>query len=219
MGAVTAVSIHAPAKGRRPRYSRASQASLVSIHAPAKGRQHDRACVGILILFRSTPPRRGDSTRPLWRPYQARFDPRPREGATADRRTDLWQNGRFDPRPREGATSCASSFARKPLTFRSTPPRRGDAGVTPPGITTKTVSIHAPAKGRQWSVDQSCSIASFDPRPREGATCDFPNCDLCNCVSIHAPAKGRPAVSDDSAIPREVSIHAPAKGRPGFSTA
>ncbi len=99
---------------------------------------------------------------------------------------------RFNPRPREGATRPCSSRSRS-----------------------RSVSIHAPAKGRliapaalptvsgfqstpprRGDWERSISIFSgtgFNPRPREGATCSRRLSGATATVSIHAPAKGRPS--------------------------
>src|ERR1700733_11067249 len=97
--------------------------------------------------------------------------------------------------------------------FRSTPPRGGDLR----------------------RRNRSTLRASFDPRPREGATTSLHLTLTPTVVSIHAPARGRPSASDEiravkrfrSTPPRggdqqrnrcvnehNVSIHAPARGRP-----
>ena len=58
--------------------------TVVSIHAPAKGRRDARE-------------RRSDRVE--------RFNPRPREGATARPARRVTRQASFNPRPREGATS------------------------------------------------------------------------------------------------------------------
>ena len=52
----------------------------VSIHAPAKGATSTALYWGCMVLFRSTPPRRGRHPRFLSQLNRACFDPRPREG-------------------------------------------------------------------------------------------------------------------------------------------
>jgi hypothetical protein len=113
------VSIHAPAKGRRPmthqRYSRYCfdprprkagdqlplQQHTVSIHAPAKGRHEVQPTH--IATFRSTPPQRGDP--------------------------DRWQ-----PRPADQVSIHA--------------PAKGRLGASATREISRAVSIHAPAKGR-----------------------------------------------------------------------
>jgi len=60
----SAVSIHAPAKGRPAQAASADRTIVVSIHAPAKGRPDGLAyhCFD-RVEFQSTPPRRGDHRR------------------------------------------------------------------------------------------------------------------------------------------------------------
>jgi len=100
----------------------------------------------------------------------------------------------------------------------------------------RCVSIHAPAKGRH-STDQQSSggkrfqstpprrgdavhfawvdcDGSFNPRPREGATERYFWDQEAVRVSIHAPAKGRRHGLEEGTRRYWVSIHAPAKGRP-----
>jgi len=75
-------------------------------------------------LFQSTPPRGGDLARLNDGESSARFNPRPRAGAT-----------------RHMMKSTGS------MPFQSTPPRGGD-DVTGLARLYFTVSIHAPARGR-----------------------------------------------------------------------
>jgi len=119
--------------------------------------------------------------------------------------------------------------------FQSTPPRGGDPG--PPEKTIPdTVSIHAPARGRQsglqytlqtarfqstpprggdpWWCTATFPAPSFNPRPREGATDVRRARGRGHGVSIHAPARGRPAHPRSRLRRDMVSIHAPARGRP-----
>ncbi len=56
---------------------------LVSIHAPAKGRRFSSATLSVLTRFQSTPPRRGEAASRRTIAGNARFNPRPREGAKA----------------------------------------------------------------------------------------------------------------------------------------
>ena len=181
-----------PREGATSQPRHAIELDSVSIHAPAKGRRvgdwHRRS------RFQSTPPRRGDGTdlqrrcdvsihapakgrqpsmRP-YRPWRTRFNPRPREGATA-RPGRSWrsQSDGFNPRPREGATSDARRTIVALAEFQSTPPRRGDRARCRDGRSCSSVSIHAPAKGRRSRLcSRSMLGLRFNPRPREGATRD-----------------------------------------------
>src|SRR5208282_3000426 len=133
----------ATARQRRPIYQLA-----VSIHAPAKGRRQYLRHGSRAQQFQSTPPRRGDLTASLIIALIAlSFNPRPREGATTEgsesgyedrqfqstppRRGDnlsLSNNllvAGFNPRPREGATMRTRPTIAGSR-FQSTPPRRGD---------------------------------------------------------------------------------------------
>ena len=53
----------------------------------------------------------------------------------------------------------------------------------------------------------------FNPRPREGATGWWSDLGGNYGVSIHAPVKGRPAIRTSFVVGTIVSIHAPVKGR------
>ena len=194
------VSIHAPAKGRRPPTGAVGQiASSFQSTPPRRGDlvgqtiEHAR-----IAWFQSTPPRRGDrhGLCRAWRACAVSIHA-PAKGRPQDRRANASRvqrvsihapaKGRplgvglsivsargFNPRPREGATAVIES-------------RRDLAS---------TVSIHAPAKGatpsgRRRAVDvtefQSTpprrgdaaaahagrrADRGFNPRPREGATVD-----------------------------------------------
>ena len=142
------VSIHAPAKGRPHMCRLPIACDHVSIHAPREGAtfffRPDRP---VCMVFRSTPPRRGD--RPCVRSWVMTMMFR----STPPRRGD---QARLRPCRQEAVSIHAPakgrplvSPARDTLTlFRSTPPRRGD-------ILERFDDRLKP---------------SFDPRPREGAT-------------------------------------------------
>ena len=121
------VSIHAPVKGRHQRRRCHRCPYQVSIHAPVKGRPIPKTAT--------------DSLEP-------RFNPRPREGATKERRLSPLASGCFNPRPREGATFLETCWKLFWL----------------------NVSIHAPVKGRLELQRSTFRLACFNPRPREGAT-------------------------------------------------
>ena len=60
--------------------------SAVSIHAPAKGRLTCEVHPQCQNRFQSTPPRRGDAGQgPQWGDFTTGFNPRPREGATGSK--------------------------------------------------------------------------------------------------------------------------------------
>ncbi len=164
----------------------------VSIHAPAKGRQVTVKDVVGVLLFRSTPPRRGDAASAPSPAGRDCFDPRPREGATPQGRGRPGLRPVSIHAPAKGRPSTALSIRPKER-FRSTPPRRGDPP-RPRRASAWSVSIHAPAKGRlrgrcvgrrrrrfrstppRRGDGSGCyrrtASVRFDPRPREGATWD-----------------------------------------------
>ena len=55
----------------------------------------------------------------------------------------------------------------------------------------KSVSIHAPVRGRHVDPPTHALITRFDPRPRERATRIETHLGLSDIVSIHAPVRGR----------------------------
>ena len=56
------------------------------------------------------------------------------------------------------------------------------------------------------------SMASFNPRAREGRDIQVRDFCLVKIVSIHAPARGATCVLNTSEQMAAVSIHAPARG-------
>jgi hypothetical protein len=166
----------------------------------------------MMMMFRSTPPQRGDLFS-VWCRSHARVSihapakGRPRHHfsfpqdaqfrSTPPQRGDSltllagcqWRC--FDPRPRKGATPRTQ---RSPALLKSFDPRPRKGATC----------CHPARSGRP---------ASFDPRPRKGATGDQLPLQLQHTVSIHAPAKGRHEVISQRISPQGVSIHAPAKGR------
>ena len=192
-----AVSIHAPAKGRRGRWQSVGQPVLFQSTPPRRGDRATRSQAATNILsFQSTPPRRGDyvnwSLDQLDQTFQSTP---PRRGDHGPPRF-AWARGKFQSTPPRRGDTPGILYLWLMQQFQSTPPRRGD-------FATRCLSA-------TWST-------GFNPRPREGATQGLANRRRGYDVSIHAPAKGRlsdqrSAISDQ----QRVSIHAPAKGRPRF---
>ena len=156
----------------------------VSIHAPARERR-DAGC---------------------WCVCAARFNPRPREGATPGRRRVGRLGGvsthaparerpnspcftptstSFNPRPREGATTYAARrLPRQPVSThapaRERPPR-------PSRSASSTVFQPTPPRGSdQSSLGEVEPNNRFNPRPREGATRRRAARDGRRAVSTHA---------------------------------
>ena len=97
-----------------------------------------------------------------------------------------------------------ADLSRFPLS-NSTPPRPASRSPDLP-------ASRSPPRG-DASPDHAACCASFNPRPREGATLEHDPGGDHLIVSIHAPAKGRLRLGRLSPEPERVSIHAPAKGR------
>ena len=158
-----------PPRGGDARVREGPFPPCVSIHAPARERQLIARIYAETGVFRSTPPRESDAHHRRPRHQRPRFDPRPRERATASgQRPD--RAGAVSihapARERRGEGGCWGPST----SFRSTPPRGSDARPAP-----------------RWA-----GSSSFDPRPREGATVHRPQQRLAGQVSIHAPARERP---------------------------
>ena len=169
-GAERGVSIRAPARERRLAPLDEGRLPDVSIRAPARERRPRVTRIDSQPVFRSALPRGSDSNYPApCRPGRC-FDPRSREGATGQRWSAYVQN-----------------------MFRSALPRGSD--VPDPGVSDDDeVSIRAPARERPLAPLQSAHPTCFDPRSREGATCDEYEERCQKHVSIRAPARERPRV-------------------------
>ncbi len=158
------------------------------------GDELERILEVILVLFQSTPPRRGRRC--------VRFR------GERDRIVSIHA-------PAKGATCCRTCGGFASCLFQSTPPRRGRLIILARSnhvnksfnprpreggdfrcirrIPARVdVSIHAPAKGATFVRYVVASVGNcFNPRPREGG--DIHSIDAAITilrVSIHAPAKG-----------------------------
>ena len=96
----------------------------------------------------------------------------------------------FNPRPLAGATNDLGflAFLQK---FQSTPPCGGDLAKVS-SFNHRSISIHAPLRGRPVSFSRSTALSM---------------------ISIHAPLRGRHVVPDHLIDPGHISIHAPLRGR------
>ena len=213
------VSIHAPARGRDQEICARHPAHRVSIHAPARGRDltrntyiddgcgfnpRARAWARHSPLVTSTATKRFQSTRPRVGATRAAapvpcsgtpgFNPRARAWARLRLEGDGELVREFQStRPRVGATLRALHGARRRRRFN--PRARAWARRRANYVRQhrQTVSIHAPARGRDGRVGVSSGSTTMfqSTRPRVGAT------DLGHVlrpgeyVSIHAPARGR----------------------------
>ena len=144
---LTAISIHAPAKGatyfdylkvsvrifqstlprreRRERKLHNKQTDIISIHAPAKGATSRPTSISSTAAFQSTLPRRERRINSSFRSHRARFQ------STLPRRE------RPLARPRLAVRTVISIHA--PAKGATVQPHRGGHGIP--------ISIHAPAKG------------------------------------------------------------------------
>src|SRR5208282_2485758 len=121
----------------------------------------------------------------------------------------------FNPRPREGATRGRPRHKGSAAGFQSTPPRRGDhyPGYRVGGPSPRFQST-PPRRGDRLSPSRSAWRASFNPRPREGATGQAV-ARACRRAGFNPrPREGATRLPQKLAEDRvRVSIHAPAKGR------
>ena len=188
-GRQTAISIHAPLRGRhslsaQPKQKQSFQstppcggdayllrtggAPAISIHAPLRGRHKIKA--GVLTADISIhAPLRG---RPLMlelENFMEYFNPRPLAGATDGR---IWGG-------RSGNISIHA-------------PLRGRLALRCGDWIADDISIHAPLRGRL--------CVPFVGRHRQR-------------ISIHAPLRGRRALRNIGAGIHQISIHAPLRGR------
>ena len=141
------VSIHAPARGATDGHWEEIRQLFVSIHAPARGATIAVATAAFVALFQSTPPHGG---RPLVlrRPYEGRFNPRPRTGGDVGHPGRWRGGGRVSIHaPARGATRIRRS-GRGCMGGGFNPrPRTGGDVAWVPRLQTRGVSIHAPARG------------------------------------------------------------------------
>ena len=143
---VSAVSIHAPARGATHGERADVAAGHVSIHAPARGATQRPTLRDTPSRFQSTRPRGARRTPSSSRRARARFNPRAREG-------------RDSAASRLSMTSAVSIHA----------PARG-ATFFPREVTLSArVSIHAPARGATCAAtERRGGTHGFNPRAREG---------------------------------------------------
>ena len=139
------------------------------------------------------------------------FNPRARAGRDNIRvwlpSLDVFQS----TRPR-GARPLATVASTLDGLFQSTRPRGARRSIVP-GMITREVSIHAPARGATRFARKAVFVLRFQStRPRGARHADGRD-DLGDvAVSIHAPARGATVecVGQEHAV--LVSIHAPARG-------
>ena len=127
-GAISEVSIHAPARGATAAKTLAKvRDELFQSTPPRGGRLGPARIMAGKSLFQSTPPRGGRRPLPSSPTTSRRrcFNPRPRAGG------DSWAGGAgrtptcLNPRPRAGGDFGAAVPAGARLKFQSTPPRGG----------------------------------------------------------------------------------------------
>ena len=141
----------------------------------------------------------------------------------------------FNPLSREGSDGSNPDAFQQRILFQSTLPRRERLELSSPTLLdTKSISIHAPAKGAtdyffiqlaqsKISIHAPAKGATprrsarslprnFNPRSREGSDRSYVAEVLKTSISIHAPAKGATECYRISTHTDLISIHAPAKG-------
>ena len=133
---VTAISIHAPAKGRQIDGIYTIYFDNISIHAPAKG---------------------ATSTKSTLSQSLNNFNPRSRKGSDVACRKHLLILCNFNPRSRKGSDKIlAMFFSLCNNRFQSTLPQRERPDPFFFAFTRPLISIHAPAKGATlWLVQNA----------------------------------------------------------------
>ena len=122
----SAISIHAPLRGR-PKLAYVSIVPIpISIHAPLRGRLPLSFRFLYSRLFQSTPPCGGDTQAPTWCSASADFNPRPLAGATGRYLLARDANNISIHAPLRGRQAWNGLTARCRLRFQSTPPCGGD---------------------------------------------------------------------------------------------
>ena len=169
---------------------------IVSIHAPAKARHKRMAFIYVISSF--NPRAREGATKSgaiktSYLKVSIHAPAKARPNIIVNVRQSRWfQSTRPRRRDKRDRVTGASIQV-----FQSTRPRRRDNPVSARRIG-QHVSIHAPAKARQYNITALFAAHGFNPRAREGAT-RFVYCKSCKFyVSIHAPAKARRYVPSDT---------------------
>ena len=119
----------------------------------------------------------------------------------------------FNPRPREGGDAPRRS-ARGHVRVSIRAPAKGATTEQQERVAGDLVSIRAPAKGATGTVSPCPRTRGcFNPRPREGGDpAHLRSIRPSVAVSIRAPAKGATRGVPESGARIGVSIRAPAKG-------
>ena len=145
----------------------------------------------------------------------ARFQfTRPHWGATKPARRSAATTCRFNSRARTGARLPGQRKQQHADMFQFTRPHWGATRHPVGAADQDSVSIHAPALGRDGKLNYDRDqVAGFNSRARTGARLPARVIDFATVVSIHAPALGRDSRRSPSARRGAVSIHAPALGR------
>ena len=122
-------------------------------------------------MFQSTRPRRGATVnlKVPSRFYNVSIHAPPKGRDMQLPETNAGLNG-FNPRAPEGARRAPLTMSSDSILFQSTRPRRGATSVQTLIERVKTVSIHAPPKGRdRVRMSMNYGLTGFNPRAPEGA--------------------------------------------------
>ena len=233
---LTAISIHAPAKGatyfdylkvsvrifqstlprRERRASYETRTSGRCYFNPRSREGSDSSANSIInrqTLFQSTLPRRERHPAPLPSHPLQHFNPRSREGSDGLLLHSARTEQDFNPRSREGSDRLLGRGLRCGLSFQSTLPRRERQYNRIEAVTGFPFQSTLPRRERPCAATVPTSTPfNFNPRSREGS--DTRYCMLVDntVISIHAPAKGATMIGGESDSGTGISIHAPAKG-------
>ena len=187
------ISIHAPLTGSDHFKTTCSLSQEISIHAPLTGSDLDRLFHIFDILFQSTLPLRGATSRHFcWRTLEWISIHAPLTGSDCDGEVYRNATDNFNPRSPYGERQHRDMRRCKKLLFQSTLPLRG--------ATILSSKVNKRENGFQSTL------------PLRGATTPTPVCG-CPCwISIHAPLTGSDLRDVAEMRYVQISIHAPLTG-------
>ncbi len=209
------VSIHAPARGATARPRVEGPVEAVSIHAPARGATGGTGSVSIGVQFQFTPPHEGRRAQLRRREERGGVSIHaPARGATPADRGTARLSGSFNSRPRTRGDQALRNGLPAQTVFQFTPPHEGRPNVAQASRDSRSVSIHAPARGATAPFASSAtSRGGFNSRPRtRGDRSWRVSRRARSCFNSRPRTRGDPmgALPPSRAI--GVSIHAPARG-------
>ncbi len=187
-----AISIHAPARGATSINSSMSYSSDISIHAPARGATMYSDVFSGSFDISIHAPARGATILAIFSGYSIiDFNPRSREGSDGSAGGLETEYNNFNPRSREGSDNNDCVRACRKRKFQSTLPRGERRPYYNTKPASKTISIHAPARGATAYLDKFLEDLAFQSTlPRGERRPEIFGYSQFLFISIHAPARG-----------------------------